>query len=82
MDKVPSFMQDLSYVKPAEYRDYAFVKPGDDDIERLKMISKKFSVSVDERSDDAVQVFLRVKPNEESSTVSSSHLIVNKILLK
>lgn len=59
-------MEDLSYVKPGEPV-LGFRK---DVFERNDRIPKSFSFSADEKLDDAIQVYLRLKPDYELSTVS------------
>ncbi|XP_066908177.1 kinesin-like protein KIF20B [Halyomorpha halys] len=74
-------MEDLSYVKPAEpvlgFRKHVQ--------ERNDRIPKSFSFSADERLDDAIQVYLRLKPDSELSKdgfLSLSEEETNSLLLK
>ncbi|CAH1391716.1 unnamed protein product [Nezara viridula] len=74
-------MEDLSYVKPAE----PISRFGKDVHERGDRIPKRFSFSTDEKLDDAIQVYLRLKPDTEFSKdgfLSLSEEEKNSLLLK
>ncbi|XP_014275224.3 kinesin-like protein KIF20B [Halyomorpha halys] len=74
-------MDDLSYMKPAEPAKFGFLK----DHHECDRIPKCFSFSVEEKLSDAIQVYLRLKPDgdlSEGSFLSLSEEETNSLLLK